>query len=61
MIVTPACTILGILHTQPGTREQLLEILHGFVEQTRREPGCIDYDFHVSDDDPNQFESCRGQ
>jgi len=55
MTTQPGCTILGILHARPAGRDELLEILQGFVAPTRRESGCINYELHVSDDDPNLF------
>src|ERR1700736_3327639 len=42
-------------HARPEKRAELLELLSSFVDRSRVEPGCIDYHFHVSDDDPNVF------
>jgi quinol monooxygenase YgiN len=55
MRIQPECTIIGIVRAQPARRDELREILHGFIAPTRREPGCINYELHVSDDDPNLF------
>ena len=51
----PGCTIIGTVVAKPETRERLQEILTGFVEPTRAEPGCLDYDFHVDAKDPCTF------
>ncbi|MGH8873845.1 MAG: putative quinol monooxygenase [Acidimicrobiia bacterium] len=53
--MTPGCTIIGVLRAQPDKRDELFEILLGFVAPTRIEPGCLDYHVHASDDDPNRF------
>jgi quinol monooxygenase YgiN len=55
MTMQPGCSIIGILRAHPTKRDELREILHGFIAPTRREPGCINYELHVSDDDPNLF------
>ena len=49
------CTVVGILRAKPERRDEVLEILRGFVAPTRREEGCIEYHLHVSDADPNLF------
>jgi quinol monooxygenase YgiN len=48
-------TLVAYLQAKPQKRAELEEILRSFVEPTRLEPGCIDYHFHRSADDPNQF------
>lgn len=53
--VKPERTIVARLHAKPEKREELLKLLHGFVDQSREEPGCVDYHLHVSDRDPNLF------
>lgn len=49
------CTVVAYFFAKPERRAELEEILRGFVEKTRKEPGCINYDLHQSDDDPNVF------
>ena len=51
----PGCTLTATLHARPEKRAELLELLSSFVDRSRSEAGCIDYHFHVSDDDPNLF------
>ena len=53
--VKPERTIVARLHAKPEKRDELLKLLHGFVDQSRKEPGCVDYHLHVSDRDPNLF------
>ena len=51
----PGCTIIGMVHGRPEKRDELLALLRSFVAPTRAESGCIEYQFHVSEDDPNAF------
>jgi quinol monooxygenase YgiN len=53
--VRPERTIVARLLAKPEKRDELLELLRGFVDQSRKEPGCVDYHLHVSDRDPNLF------
>jgi len=53
--VKPECTLIAYLHAKPEKRDQLLTILHSFINSSRGEPGCLDYHLYVSDDDPNLF------
>ncbi|MEW6630250.1 MAG: antibiotic biosynthesis monooxygenase, partial [Pseudomonadota bacterium] len=39
--------MIGTVVAKTETREELQEILSRFVEPTRAEEGCINYDFHV--------------
>jgi len=49
------CTIIGMVVAKHETREELRRILAAQVRPTRAEAGCVSYDFHVSEDDPNVF------
>jgi quinol monooxygenase YgiN len=51
----PGCTIIGNIYGRPEKREALLALLQTFIVPTRQEPGCIEYQFHVSAEDPNHF------
>jgi len=53
--LTPRCTLTATLHAKPEKRDELVALLSSFVDRSRSEPGCIDYHFHVSADDPNVF------
>lgn len=49
------CTIIGTVIAKNETRDELRRILTTQVAPTRAEEGCINYDFHISVDDPNIF------
>ncbi len=51
----PGCTIIGTVVAKPEKREELVRILAAQVAPTRAEPGCINYDFHCDQSDPNIF------
>jgi quinol monooxygenase YgiN len=53
--MTVPYTVIGTVVAKPETREELQKILSGFVEPTRAEDGCINYDFHVDSADPCVF------
>lgn len=48
-------TIIGTVTAKPETRSELHELLARQVEPTRKEAGCINYDFHVDAGDPCVF------
>ena len=39
----------------PRSATSSIPLLESFVPASRAEPGCIEYHFHVSDEDPNIF------
>ena len=49
------CTIIGTVVAKDETRAELHRILAAQVAPTRAEPGCINYDFHVDEQDPIVF------
>ena len=51
----PECTLIAYLHAKPEKREELLTLLLSFVKPSRAEAACIEYNVHVSNDDPNLF------
>lgn len=44
-------TILVLIPAKPGKGDELGAALEALLEPTRREPGCISYDAHRSNDD----------
>jgi quinol monooxygenase YgiN len=48
-------TIVAQLKAKPGKEQELRQALQALVEPTRREEGLINYDMHVSNDDPGLF------
>ena len=45
--------VVATLHAKPGTIDKLLAVARPNIEGTRKEKGCISYDFHQKIDDPN--------
>jgi quinol monooxygenase YgiN len=54
-MATPKCTLTATLHARPEKRAELIKLLESFMPRSRAEPGCVEYHFHVSDEDPNVF------
>lgn len=48
-------TIVGRLVARCGKEQALREALLIVAEESRREPGCINYDLHVDHGDPGRF------
>lgn len=48
-------TIVAQLKAKPGKEKELQEVLQALVKPTRREKGLINYDMHVSNEDPGLF------
>lgn len=48
-------TVIAHFYAKPERRDELEEILIGWPELARREPGWVDYCLHRSEDDPNAF------
>jgi quinol monooxygenase YgiN len=48
-------TVIAHVRAMPGHEGRVREILMGLVAPTRTEQGCIDYDLHVSNDNPCEF------
>lgn len=48
-------TILVLIPAKPGRADALDAALKSLLAPTRKEQGCISYDAHRSNDDPNLF------
>ena len=48
-------TVVATLKARPGQERELLSMLQGLVGPTRAEEGCLRYDLHRSDDEPDTF------
>ena len=48
-------TIVAQLKAKPGKEKELQQVLQALVEPTRHEEGIINYDMHVSNEDPGLF------
>lgn len=48
-------TIVAISRARPGCEDDLHAALRSLVEPSRRDPGCLQYDLHVSVETPGEF------
>jgi len=48
-------TVVAKIKAKPGLEQQVSQALMALVGPTRKEPGCINYDLHLSTDDPTLF------
>lgn len=48
-------TVFAEIVAKPGKEEDVRRHLLDFVQPTRQEKGCVQYDLHVSEDEPGRF------
>ena len=48
-------TVVATFQANPGKEAELKKALISLVAPTRQEAGCINYDLHVSQEDPAKF------
>jgi quinol monooxygenase YgiN len=48
-------TVVAAFQAKPGKEVELQKALTSLVAPTRKEAGCINYDLHVSSEDPAKF------
>ena len=48
-------TVVATFHAKPGKEAELKKALTSLVAPTRQEKGCLNYDLHVSAEDPTKF------
>ena len=48
-------TVVATFQARPGKETELKNALIGLVAPTRKEAGCLNYDLHVSPEDPAKF------
>ena len=48
-------TVVATFQAKPGKEAELKKALLALPEPTRQEVGCINYDLHVSPNDPGKF------
>jgi len=48
-------TVVATFQARPGKEAELKKALMGLVAPTRPEAGCLNYDLHVSPEDPAKF------
>jgi quinol monooxygenase YgiN len=52
---TKVITVVASFQAKPGEEKALREVLTALVEPTKKEDGCLEYDLHVSCDNPAKF------
>jgi quinol monooxygenase YgiN len=55
IFIMKAITLLAMVQARPGKEKELRDALLGLVAATRKEAGCLNYDLHVSPQDPSKF------
>jgi len=48
-------TVVATFQARPGKEAELQKALISLVAPTRKEAGCINYDLHISPEDPAKF------
>jgi quinol monooxygenase YgiN len=48
-------TVVATFQARPGKEGELKTVLTGLVAPTRQEAGCLNYDLHISPEDPARF------
>lgn len=48
-------TVIAVLKAKPGKEAAMREALLALIPITRQEPGCINYDLHVSTEKHGEF------
>jgi quinol monooxygenase YgiN len=48
-------TVVATFQARPGKETELKNALIGLVAPTRKEAGCLNYDLHISPEDPAKF------
>ena len=51
----PILTVVAEIVAKPGKEDEVRRHLLGFIEPTRKEEGCVQYDLHVSTENPGHF------
>ena len=52
---TKTITVVATFQARPGKEAELKKALISLVAPTRQEAGCLNYDLHVSPQDPAKF------
>jgi quinol monooxygenase YgiN len=52
---TELLTVVAEMSAKPGQEDALRSVLLGLVAPTKKEDGCVQYDLHVSTDEPGRF------
>lgn len=54
-MATGKVTVIARCKAKPGLEQRVRDEILALVDPTREEAGCINYDLHVSAEDPRQF------
>jgi len=53
--IVKTLTVIALIKSRPGKEAAVREALLALIPITRQEPGCINYDLHVSTENPGHF------
>ncbi len=48
-------TVIATVQAKPGKESELRKTLISLIAPTHKEAGCVNYDLHVSSEDPTKF------
>lgn len=51
----PYLTVVAEILAKPGKENEVRKHLLGFIDPTRQEEGCVQYDLHESTENPGHF------
>jgi quinol monooxygenase YgiN len=54
-MTTKTVTVVATFQAKPGQEAELKKALIALVAPTRKEAGCLNYDLHISPEDPGKF------
>jgi len=53
--MSKSLTVIAKVKAKPGKETEVLKHLLSLVEPSRKDPGCLNYDLHRSQEDPASF------
>lgn len=54
-MASPEIVVFAIVTAKSGKSKEVLEVLHGLIEPSRAEAGCIGYNLHQDDSNKDIF------
>jgi quinol monooxygenase YgiN len=48
-------TVIATVNAKPGKEPEVEALLRELIPTTRQEPGCLNYDLHVANEQPTNF------
>jgi quinol monooxygenase YgiN len=55
MSTNPPLTVIATVNAKPGKESEVEALLRELIPTTRQEPGCLNYDLHVANDQRTNF------